>query len=44
MLGKFINAEFSWGRWSGDDARKLEEPLFHVMFRMSRWFYSTFLL
>ncbi|KAI0292715.1 hypothetical protein BC826DRAFT_1092011 [Russula brevipes] len=25
--GKFINAEFSWGRWNGGDARRLEEPL-----------------
>lgn len=29
--GKFINAEFSWGRWNGDDARQLEEPLLGVI-------------
>jgi Putative ER transporter, 6TM, N-terminal len=36
LQGKFINAEFSWGRWNGDDARQLEEPLLSVIFRMSR--------
>ncbi len=35
--GKFINAEFSWGRWNGDDARQLEEPLLGVISRLSRW-------
>jgi hypothetical protein len=34
--GKFINAEFSWGRWNGDDARQLEEPLLAVILRMSK--------
>ena len=34
--GKFINAEFSWGRWNGDDARQLEEPLFVIISRMSK--------
>jgi hypothetical protein len=38
LQGKFINAEFSWGRWNGDDARQLEEPLLSVIFRMSKWF------
>ncbi|KAI9441300.1 hypothetical protein H4582DRAFT_1367483 [Lactarius indigo] len=33
--GKFINAEFSWGRWNGDDARKLEEPLLGVISRLN---------
>ncbi|KAI0300497.1 hypothetical protein B0F90DRAFT_1723438 [Multifurca ochricompacta] len=31
--GKFINAEFSWGRWNGDDARRLEGPLLSVISR-----------
>jgi hypothetical protein len=35
--GKFINAEFSWGRWNGDDARQLEEPLLSVITRLSGW-------
>ncbi|KAI0002456.1 hypothetical protein BJV74DRAFT_815934 [Russula compacta] len=35
LQGRFINAEFSWGRWNGDDARQLEEPLFIVISRMS---------
>lgn len=35
--GKFINAEFSWGRWNGDDARQLEEPLLRVITRLSGW-------
>jgi hypothetical protein len=38
--GKFINAEFSWGRWNGDDARQLEEPLLSVITRLSGWWYS----
>ena len=38
--GKFVNAEFSWGRWNGDDARKLEEPLLTVISRMSGWYIS----
>ncbi|KAH9050166.1 hypothetical protein EDB84DRAFT_1623276 [Lactarius hengduanensis] len=33
--GKFINAEFSWGLWNGDDARKLEEPLLGVISRLN---------
>ncbi|KAI0266395.1 hypothetical protein BC834DRAFT_969434 [Gloeopeniophorella convolvens] len=33
--GKFINAEFSWGRWNGDDAKQLEEPLMIVISRMN---------
>lgn len=39
--GKFINAEFSWGRWNGDDARQLEEPLLSVITRLSRWWCSS---
>jgi len=42
LQGKFINAEFSWGRWNGDDARRLQEPLFSVISRISKWC-STFL-
>jgi hypothetical protein len=37
QMGKFINAEFSWGRWNGDDARQLEEPLLGVISRLSGW-------
>jgi hypothetical protein len=37
QLGKFVNAEFSWGRWNGDDARQLEEPLLMIISRMSGW-------
>jgi len=40
QLGKFINAEFSWGRWNSDDARQLEEPLLAVLSRMSQWYLS----
>jgi len=36
LQGKFINAEFSRGRWNGDDAKRLEEPLFSVISRMSK--------
>ena len=39
--GKFINAEFSWGRWNGDDARQLEEPLLGVISRLSERWYSS---
>lgn len=35
QLGKFLNAEFSWGRWNGDDARQLEEPLLMVISRLN---------
>jgi hypothetical protein len=35
QLGKFVNAEFSWGRWNGDDARQLEEPLLMTISRMN---------
>jgi hypothetical protein len=35
QMGKFINAEFSWGRWNGDDARQLEEPLLGVISRLN---------
>lgn len=38
QLGKFLNAEFSWGRWNGDDARQLEEPLLMVVSRLSMSF------
>src|SRR5712691_1635148 len=36
----FLNAEFSWGRWNGDDARQLEEPLLMVISRLSMWYIS----
>ncbi|KAF8273497.1 hypothetical protein EI94DRAFT_1826225 [Lactarius quietus] len=36
--GKFINAEFNWGRWNGDDARQLEEPLLCVISRLNGLF------
>ena len=42
QLGKFLNAEFSWGRWNGDDARQLEEPLLMVISRLSMWYVSQF--
>jgi hypothetical protein len=42
QLGKFLNAEFSWGRWNGDDARQLEEPLLMVVSRLSTWDISPF--
>jgi hypothetical protein len=42
QLGKFLNAEFSWGRWNGDDARQLEEPLLMVISRLSMWYISPF--
>ena len=38
--GKFINAEFNWGRWNGDDAKQLEEALLGVISRLSRWWCS----
>ena len=38
QLGKFLDAEFSWGRWNGDDARQLEEPLLMVISRLSMWY------
>lgn len=41
QMGKFINAEFSWGRWNGDDARQLEEPLLGVISRLSGWWCSS---
>jgi len=31
----FINLEFSWGRWNGDDIRSLEEPLMALVTRVS---------
>ncbi|KAH8119852.1 hypothetical protein DFH11DRAFT_1754336 [Phellopilus nigrolimitatus] len=34
-----INAEFSWGRWNGNDAKGLEEPLRILIARMGS-FYS----
>lgn len=30
---KFLNLEFSWGKWSGDDVKALEEPLLGVVTR-----------
>ena len=39
--GKFINAEFSRGRWNGDDAKQLEEPLLRVITRLSGWWCSS---
>jgi hypothetical protein len=39
-LGAFLNAEFSWGRWNGDDARQLQEPLLTVISRFSMWYIS----
>ena len=30
-----INAEFSYGRWNGDDAKSLEEPVRILVARMS---------
>jgi len=41
QLGKFLNAEFSWGRWNGDDARQLEEPLLMVISRLSMSYISS---
>ncbi|KAI9512000.1 hypothetical protein F5148DRAFT_157072 [Russula earlei] len=35
LQAKFINAEFSWGRWNGDDAKKLQEPLLGVISRIN---------
>lgn len=29
-----INVEFSYGRWNGDDAKALEEPLQHTVARI----------
>lgn len=43
LQGKFINAEFSWGRWNGDDARRLQEPLFSVISRISKWCSTPFI-
>ncbi|CCM03466.1 uncharacterized protein FIBRA_05599 [Fibroporia radiculosa] len=31
----FINLEFSWGKWNGDDLKALEEPLSVVVSRLS---------
>lgn len=42
QLGKFLNAEFSWGRWNGDDATQLEQPLLMVISRLSMWYISPF--
>ena len=33
--GTFINGEFSWGRWNGDDVKALEEPLKILQARIS---------
>ena len=33
---KFLGAEFSWGRWNGEDAKGLEEPLLAVSSRISQ--------
>ena len=43
MQGKFINAEFSCGRWNGDDAKQLGEPLRVVLFRMSTFLHPSLL-
>ena len=32
----FINLEFSWGRWNGDDVRSLEEPLMALVTRAGK--------
>lgn len=32
---KFLGAEFSWGRWNGEDAKGLEEPLLAVSSRIN---------
>ncbi|KAI5117073.1 hypothetical protein M0805_007950 [Coniferiporia weirii] len=37
--GGLINVEFSWGRWNGNDARALEDPLRVLVARMGE-FYS----
>ena len=31
---KFINAEFSWGKWSGTDLKALSKPLLGVVSRI----------
>lgn len=33
----FINLEFSWGKWNGDDIRALEEPLLALAIRVCEW-------
>ena len=35
MKSALINVEFSFGRWSGDDAKAIEEPLKVLVSRMS---------
>jgi hypothetical protein len=32
----FINLEFNWGRWNGDDVRSLEEPLVALVVRVGK--------
>ena len=34
-----LKGEFSVGRWNGDDASRLANPLLAVIFRMSKYFY-----
>jgi len=33
----FINLEFSWGRWNGDDVRSLEAPLMALVTRVGKY-------
>ena len=42
QLGKFLGAEFSWGRWNGEDARQLEAPLLTVISRLSMSYIFSF--
>ncbi|THH07358.1 hypothetical protein EW145_g3442 [Phellinidium pouzarii] len=39
--GGLINVEFSWGRWNGDDARGLEDPLRVLVARLSEFYSFT---